>query len=207
MTKNTLLTLGACLLLTAARAEDQFSQSRLTNWHHWRGPLANGTAPEADPPIKWDEKTNIQWKAPLPGRGSASPIVWGDRVFVLTAVKTDRVATADELPKPDPRFERKTSPPANFYQFLVLCFDRATGKIRWQRTAAERVPHEGHHPTHSYAAGSPTTDFFTLPSARSAFIATTWTGRRSGSAIWAGSTPGWVGARPSPRSSTATRSC
>ena len=77
---------------------------------------------------------------------------------MLTAVKTDRVATAEELPKPDPRFERKTKPPANFYQFLVLCFDRATGKIRWQRTAAERVPHEGHHPTHSYAAGSPTTD-------------------------------------------------
>src|SRR5712691_1685228 len=160
MTKKTLLTLSACLLVAAARADDasQISQSRLTNWHHWRGPLANGTAPEADPPIKWDEKTNIQWKAPLPGRGSASPIVWGDRVFVLTAVKTDRVATADELPKPDPRFERKTSPPTNFYQFLVLCFDRATGKILWQRTAAERVPHEGHHPTHSYAAASPTTD-------------------------------------------------
>src|SRR2546425_1289795 len=103
--KNTLLTLGTCLLVAAASADDasQLSQSRLANWHHWRGPLANGTAPEADPPIKWDEKTNIQWKAPLPGRGSASPIVWGDRVFVLTAVKTDRVATADELPNPDPR--------------------------------------------------------------------------------------------------------
>jgi outer membrane protein assembly factor BamB len=137
---------------------DHFSEAALANWHHWRGPLANGTAPEADPPVQWDEKTNIRWKVPLPGRGSASPIVWGDRVFVLTAVKTDRVATAEELPEPDPGFEKKTKPPTNFYQFLVLCFDRATGKIRWQRTAAERVPHEGHHPTHSYAAGSPTTD-------------------------------------------------
>lgn len=140
-----------------ARADDG-TRSRLENWPHWRGPLANGTAPEADPPINWDEKTNIKWKAPLPGRGSASPIVWGDRVFVLAAIKTDRVATPDELPKPDPRFEKKTSPPANYYQFLVLCFDRATGKLRWQRKAAERVPHEGHHTTHSYAAGSPTTD-------------------------------------------------
>lgn len=134
------------------------AQTAVSNWPHWRGPLANGTAPEADPPVKWDEKTNIKWKAPLTGRGSASPIVWGDRVFVLTAVKTDRVATADELSKPDPRFERKTSPPNNFYEFLVLCFDRATGKILWQRKAAERVPHEGHHASHSYAAGSPTTD-------------------------------------------------
>jgi outer membrane protein assembly factor BamB len=157
---KTFLTLGACLLLATAHADDaaQLSQARLANWHHWRGPLANGTGPEADPPVTWDEKTNIKWKAPLSGRGSASPIVWGDRVFVLTAVKTDRVATANELPKPDDRFEKKTSAPSNFYQFVVLCFDRATGKILWQRTAAERVPHEGHHPTHSYAAGSPTTD-------------------------------------------------
>jgi len=160
LAKKTLLTLGACLLVVMARADDasQFSRERSANWHHWRGPLANGTAPEADPPVTWDEKTNIKWKAPLQGRGSASPIVWGDRVFVLTAVKTDRIATGDELPKADPRFEKKTSAPSNFYQFLVLCYDRATGKIRWQRTATERVPHEGHHPTHSYAAGSPTTD-------------------------------------------------
>jgi outer membrane protein assembly factor BamB len=134
------------------------AQARLANWHHWRGPLANGTSPEADPPVAWGEKTNIKWKAPLIGRGSATPIIWRDRVFVLTAVKTDRISTGDEVPKPDPRFEKKTSAPSNYYQFLVLCFDRATGELRWQKTAAERVPHEGHHPTHSYAAGSPTTD-------------------------------------------------
>jgi outer membrane protein assembly factor BamB len=157
LAKKTLILLTACLLVAKASAEES-SQARLVNWHHWRGPLANGTAPQADPPITWDEKTNIRWKAPLVGRGSASPIVWGERVFVLTAVKTDRVATADELPKPDPTFQTKTSPPSNFYKFLVLCFDRNTGKLLWQQTAAERVPHEGHHPTHSYAAGSPTTD-------------------------------------------------
>ena len=209
MIKNTLLTLGVCLLVAAARAEDHFSQSRLANWHHWRGPLASGTAPEADPPIKWDEKTNIQWKAPLPGRGSASPIVWGNRVFVLTAVKTDRVATADELPKPDPRFERKTSPPANFYQFLVLCFDRATGKIR----CSGRPPSAS--PMKAITRLIPTPpvrrqrmdDFFMLLSVRTAFIATTWRESRSGGATWAGSICGWVGARRSRRSSTATRSC
>ncbi|MBX9583965.1 MAG: PQQ-like beta-propeller repeat protein, partial [Gemmataceae bacterium] len=90
--------------------------------------------------------------------GSATPVVWGDQVFVLTAVKTDRVARPDERPKADPAFETKTDPPTHFYRFEVLSFDRATGKVRWRRVAAEAVPHEGHHATHSYAAGSPATD-------------------------------------------------
>jgi outer membrane protein assembly factor BamB len=128
------------------------------NWPHWRGPNADGSAPKADPPVKWDAKTNIAWKVELPGRGSATPIVWGDRVFVLTAIKTDRVAKPEEMPKPDPRFDVKTDPPKNFYQFVVLCFDRTSGRKVWEKTAAEMVPHEGHHETHSYAAGSPTTD-------------------------------------------------
>jgi outer membrane protein assembly factor BamB len=148
------LTLALTLSATAADvptgAED--------NWHHWRGPNADGSAPKADPPTEWDAKTNIKWKAPLAGKGSATPIVWGERVFVLTAIKTDRVAKRDEMPKPDPRFEVKTDPPTNFYKFVVLCFDRATGKKLWEKVAAEMVPHEGHHESHSYAAGSPTTD-------------------------------------------------
>ena len=52
----------------------------------------------------------------------------------------------------------RTDAPKSFYRFEVLSFDRGTGQIRWRQTAAEKVPHEGHHPTHSYAAGSPTTD-------------------------------------------------
>ena len=128
------------------------------NWHHWRGPNADGSAPNADPPTKWDAKTNIAWKAELPGNGSATPIVWGDRVFVLTAIKTGRAAKPEELPKVDSRFKVSTKPPTHFYQFVVLCFDRNTGKKVWEKLAAEAVPHEGTHETHSYAAGSPTTD-------------------------------------------------
>src|SRR5215207_315430 len=123
------------------------------DWPHWRGPNANGTAPQADPPVTWDAKTNVRWKAELPGRGSATPIVWGDQVFVVTAAKTDRRATAADLPKVDPKFEKKTDPPTHFYEFLVLAFDRNTGQLKWKHKAAERVPHEGHHETHSYAAG------------------------------------------------------
>jgi len=147
----------ACIVTPPAHAEDS-TLEQLHDWPHWRGPEANGAAPKADPPVNWDQNKNIKWKAPLMGRGSSTPIVWGDRVFLTTAIKTDRVADAADLPKPDPRFEKKTAAPNNYYQFVVLCFDRKTGELRWKRTATEQVPHEGHHPTHSYAAGSPTTD-------------------------------------------------
>jgi outer membrane protein assembly factor BamB len=127
-------------------------------WPHWRGPLATGAAPNADPPTIWDEKTNVRWKVAVPGRGSSTPVIWGDRVFVCTAVDTGTVAKAADIPKPDPKLEIKTKPPNTYHEFILLCYDRNTGKVLWQKTAARRVPHEGHHPSHSYAAGSPTTD-------------------------------------------------
>src|SRR4051812_47054882 len=102
------LPLLALLLAVTLSSADGSEPGAADNWPHWRGPLANGTAPNAQPPLTWDEKTNIKWKAPLPGRGSATPIVWGDRVFVVSAVQTDRLAKADELPKPDPKFDTKT---------------------------------------------------------------------------------------------------
>lgn len=149
------LVLFACGSMTLAA---DFKTEKMANWHHWRGANADGSAPQADPPLKWDASTNIQWMVKLPGKGSSTPMVWGDKIFVLTAVETDRVATASERPKPDPRFKTKPEPPTNFYRFIVLCLDRNTGTKHWEKVAAERVPHEGHHETHSYAAGSPTTD-------------------------------------------------
>jgi outer membrane protein assembly factor BamB len=154
---SALVILAAWLMSNEVRA-GEFARDRLDNWHHWRGPEANGFAPRADPPVEWDGQKNVKWKVPLPGKGSGTPIVWGEQVFVVTAIKTDRVAAAADLPKLDPALERKTTPPTNYHQFVVMAFDRATGKLRWKKQAAEKVPHEGHHPTHSYAAGSPTTD-------------------------------------------------
>lgn len=134
------------------------SAAAADNWPSWRGPTANGVAANtADPPTKWDEQTNVKWKADLPGKGSTTPIVWGDQVFVLTATQ-GRAAKPEELPKIDPRFKTNTDPPRHWYTFEVLSFDRESGKPKWRKTAAEAVPHEGHHPTHSYAAGSPATD-------------------------------------------------
>jgi len=159
MKKLTFLTLCLWFVPTMVRADD-FAKERLDNWHQWRGPEATGLAPKGDPPLKWDDKTNVKWKTAIPGQGSATPIVWGDQVFVVTAIDTGRAADPDKLPKPDPRYEKdkKTKPPKTYHQFAVLCLDRKTGKVRWQQTATEQVPHEGHHDTHSYAAASPMTD-------------------------------------------------
>ncbi|MFO0809519.1 MAG: family 16 glycoside hydrolase [Gemmataceae bacterium] len=131
-----------------------------TDWPHWRGPNADGTAPHATPPLTWDAATgkNVRWAVPLIGRGSATPIVWGDQVFIVSAERTDREAKPTELPESSGDFEKRTTAPKVFHRFLVTSYDRATGTVRWQRVAAEKVPHEGHHETHTYAAGSPTTD-------------------------------------------------
>jgi len=83
----------AVVALCALDAQaDEFNDQKAKNWHQWRGPEATGVAPHGDPPTEWSESKNIRWKVAIPGRGSASPIVWGDKVFVLTAIKTDRQA-------------------------------------------------------------------------------------------------------------------
>ncbi|MGH7226853.1 MAG: PQQ-binding-like beta-propeller repeat protein, partial [Gemmataceae bacterium] len=61
-------------------------------------------------------------------------------------------------PKANPRFQKRTKPPTTYHQYIVLAIERDSGKVRWKRIAAEAVPHEGHHSSHSYAAFSPTTD-------------------------------------------------
>ena len=60
----------------------------LAQWGQWRGPLATGAAPKADPPVEWSETENIRWKTELPGLGHSSPVVWGGLVFVTTAEMT-----------------------------------------------------------------------------------------------------------------------
>ncbi len=135
-------------------AAEEPAAAEAQNWPHWRGPLANGVSPQADPPIQWDEETNIRWKVAVPGEGSGTPIILGDRIFLLSAIRTDR-----KLAEPQEVDERaKTVPPLNYYQFVVICLDRNNGQQLWQQIACEEVPHEGRHSTNSYASGSPMTD-------------------------------------------------
>ncbi len=127
-------------------------------WGQWRGPSANGTSFPADPPVVWGENRNIRWKVGIPGRGHASPIIWGDQVFILSAFKTDVVG---DRQTPGPRARRRGPPTLStqyVQKFEIFAIDRRTGKVNWQRTAHEAMPHESRHPTGSWASGSPITD-------------------------------------------------
>lgn len=115
----------------------------------------------------------MRWKVKVPGRGSASPIVWENRVFVTTALpagQTTRAPGSGETPEARgrgsggsptrggggfPRAEQPTEP----YQFILLCLDRQTGRTLWQKVVREEVPHEGHHVSDgTFASASPLTD-------------------------------------------------
>lgn len=152
----------AVLVSIPAFAADGAERNR--NWPQWRGPLGTGLAPEANPPLEWSESKNIKWKVDLPGSGNATPIVWDDKVFILTAIPTGKKVAVEEPPletppQEGPQARRGRAPkPTEVLQFAVLCLDRATGKPLWKRIAREEVPHEGHHRDASFASCSPATD-------------------------------------------------
>lgn len=127
-------------------------------WPQWRGPLATGEAPNANPPLTWSEQENIKWKVEIPGEGSSTPIIHNNRIYLLTAIKTDRVGENTVPAEEQPMRSFGIVFPTNIYQFVVLCLDRETGKVLWQQVAREEVPHEGVHPDNDYASASPVTD-------------------------------------------------
>jgi len=130
------------------------SLTHAANWPHWRGPNRDGTAFEANPPLEWSETENVKWKVKIPGEGSATPIVWGNRVFTTSAVPTDKIA---ENP-PEPHPEDRTTPPKNIYEFTVYCFHAETGEPIWKQIACAQPPPSGRHKTNTFAAGSPMTN-------------------------------------------------
>ena len=140
---------GLCVSLVGQQAIDPHHQ-----WGQWRGPISTGEAPHADPPVTWSDDSNIAWKVATEGEGIATPIVWGDRVFLVSAVPTDRVG--DSPPTQDERALTQTPP--TVFQFKVICLNLETGKKVWENVAIEKVPHEGRHKTSAYAAASPMTD-------------------------------------------------
>jgi outer membrane protein assembly factor BamB len=157
--RSWLVGLFVVLPLIAVVGAPQDGSASKANWPQWRGPLATGEAPEATPPVTWSETSNIKWKVKIPGRGTASPIVWGDRVFIQTAIPTGKSEAAKGADPPAQGGRGGMSvPPSGPYQFVVLCIDRQSGKTVWQQVACEETPHEGHHPDHGFASHSPVTD-------------------------------------------------
>lgn len=127
------------------------------NWPQFRGPDGTGVADGQNPPVTWDVKegTNVLWKTPIPGLGHSCPVVWGDFVFVTTAISSG---------EPDPKVRTgnygdvASVNDTSKHTWQVLCLDRATGKILWTQTAHEGIPKIKRHLKGSQANCTPATD-------------------------------------------------
>jgi outer membrane protein assembly factor BamB len=124
------------------------------NWPGWRGPGSHGVSAEKGIPVQWDLSRNVKWKVEVPGLGHSSPVVWGNRIFVTTAVSSD--PAADNWQKGFFQGERK--PDAAEISWKVLCYDRDTGRLLWEQTAVRKKPVNARHTKNSYASQTPVTD-------------------------------------------------
>jgi outer membrane protein assembly factor BamB len=140
---------------TAAPPDAPASAERY--WPQWRGPLGNGEAPHARPPVEWAENKNVRWKVPLPGSGKSTPVIWGDLVFLTASIGVGVPAAPTTAPGASAR--RPPVVPADRPQeFVLLAVGRNDGRVRWQRTLRTELPHEGTHADGSFAGGSALTD-------------------------------------------------
>ena len=141
------------VLATMASQPEDFEK----NWHHWRGPHATGVAAaDANPPITWSETENVRWKIAIPGVGHATPIIWGDKIFIQTAIEAPAEEKESENDNPFSGFFGGNDAPK--YKFDLLAINRSDGSIIWQKTLREIAPHEGTHGDATYASNSPVTD-------------------------------------------------
>jgi len=126
------------------------------HWPSFRGLFASGVADGQNPPMTWnvEKSQNIKWKTPIPGMAHASPVIWGDRVFITTSVTSDtssklRVGLYGDV-APDKDISK--------HIWKVYCLDKKSGKIIWERTAFEGVPKVKRHTKATQANSTPATD-------------------------------------------------
>lgn len=155
------LSLSIGLLATALAGEGTDS------WPQWRGPSGTGSAGAGSPPVEWSEDDCIRWKVEVPGKGQGTPIVWGDRIYLMAAVPTDEVVEVEQPPEPPSEGGRgrggrggrgRSAPPSIVHEFKLLALDREDGSIVWESTATRQLPHASTHSTGSFAASSVVTD-------------------------------------------------
>jgi outer membrane protein assembly factor BamB len=141
----------ALVLLLSATAP-----SAAQNWPSFRGPDAAGVAPGAKPPSSWDAATskNVAWKTSIPGLAHSSPIVWGDRVYLTTAV----AATGTPTVKTGEKAGIDSAADMVSHTWRVIAVDRASGKIAWDREVHRGVPRLKRHVKASHASATPATD-------------------------------------------------
>lgn len=164
MTTRTLMVFAAILLcgalftLTVRNA----GAAAGSNWPQWRGPDGQGISTEKSLPYEWSDTKNVTWKTPIPGRGFSSPIIWGNRIFLTTAIEggpapADHKAVYHEIAGKEFRHPDWTGSD-KLHTFEVLCLDRDSGKILWNKTAYEGTVYDHRHRRGSYAAPTAATD-------------------------------------------------
>lgn len=126
------------------------------HWPQFRGPHGSGVADDQRPPVGWNVESGrgVVWKTAIPGLGHSSPVIWGDRVFVTTAISSDPRSVFEPVFKGAQDFRTDKAR----HQWRVYALDRDTGRILWDRLAYEGVPRIPRHPHNSYASATPATD-------------------------------------------------
>lgn len=127
----------------------------IANWPQFRGPESRGVAEGDALPDRWSATENVAWKTEIPGRGWSSPVVWGNRVFLTTAIN----AGATETLKKGLYFGgNRPDPPDAVHQWKVFCLDLQTGRVSWERQVHEGKPQTAIHLKNSFASETPVTD-------------------------------------------------
>lgn len=146
----------ACLWCGVASVGLQGADPTDSNWPSFRGPGARGVAEGYATPTEWNVESseNIRWQSPIPGLAHSSPVVWGDRLFVTTAVSEDpnpylRVGLYGESPDHPEKID---------HHYRVFCLDKNSGKVLWERTAYTGIPKVKRHIKSTHANSSPATD-------------------------------------------------
>ena len=142
-------------VLALAVAAGHAQRRESSDWPQWRGQANRGTA-QGTVPLTWGDGSNVRWKVEIPGRGFSTPVAWGDRLFLTTAVPTGRKT---EAPAGGGGRAGGGAGSGEEHRLDVMAIDRASGRTLWQRTALTTVPHEGyHHRYGSFASNAPATD-------------------------------------------------
>ena len=126
------------------------------SWPSFRGPVASGVSDGQDLPDEWNGETgqNVLWKASIPGLAHSSPIVWGDRVFVASAISSN----ADATFRPGLYGDGDASEDRSTHRWMIYALDKSTGEVLWERVTYEGEPVDKRHIKSTYASSTPATD-------------------------------------------------
>jgi outer membrane protein assembly factor BamB len=155
LTLTCALALGAALNSSSRALADNAPRPGI-DWPQFRGISATGIAEGAPAPTVWNvaDGKNVVWKTPIPGLGLSSPVVWGDQLFVSTAIS----GKADASLRPGLYGDIQSVQDDTPHEWRVYCLNKKTGAIVWQRTAHTGVPKVKRHMKNSHANSTLATD-------------------------------------------------